>query len=359
MKRNLFLFALVMIMPFIVRAQITVTQADFASIGENIIQATDTLPVVAISPGSAGANQTWDFSALHNHYSTTYNFITVSSTPFATSYPMANLSAAVPGPFYNFMNSSASSVQLWGYGGDLLNDGTQHALVYSNPEKMVLFPSTYNTPLNDTSKYDVKFYYGHNITYGGNTYFIDSVRQKETNYIAGGIDAWGTATTPDGDFPVLRNNSMKHTIDSLWVRVQLYSLWVNYSSSNQHIQSYGFIGNGIKYVLVNILYYPDSTAIQKVDWTRATPVSINETAFSNAAITYPNPANEFLYVNNQRGKNVQAVIYDIEGREVVNTIIAGTNVTTIPLLNLNDGVYILKLFNNSGLMKTEKLLIKH
>lgn len=333
-------------MPFVLRAQITVTQADFAAIGDNVNQATDTLPVAAILPGAAGANQTWDFSLLHNQKSTVYNFIDVSSTPFASSFPMANIAAMVPGPFYTYLNSSSSSVQIWGFGGDILGDGTQHALVYNNSEKEIVFPCTYNTPINDTSKYDSKYYYGHTIVYGGTPYLIDSVRQNEVNYITDSIDAWGTATTPDGSYPVLRNNSLKHTIDSTWAHVQLYNLWVLYTKTSKNVQSYGFIGNGIKNVLVNIVYYPDSAAIQKVDWTRTTPASINEQNFSDAVIIYPNPTNNNLTIESPPQAVIE--ITNIQG-QLIKTLATTGNKTYIDVSALLGGVYIVEVKTEKGI----------
>ena len=354
MKKNLLLFALVMIMPFIMKAQITVTQADFAAIGDNVIQATDTLPVAAISPGNAGANQTWDFSLLHNHSSSTYNYVTPASTGYSYHYPGATIVANVNSSIYNFLNSSASGIQVLGFTGNLLGTGAL-SVVYSNPEKIISFPTTYNTVCNDTSKYDCRFYYGQTVQ----GYLVDSVRQKELNYITSTFDAWGNATTPDGTFPVLRQNKSKKTIDSSWVYIHAISAWYAYSNSTTTTQSYGFVGNGIKMALVNINCVPDSSRIQTVDWTRATPLSINENNTSEAVHVYPNPVSDLIFVSNSGNDKLRAVIYDVEGREVYNSSIANNNITTIPVKNLNEGVYILKLFNNSGLTKTEKLVINH
>ena len=358
MKKNLLLFALVIIMPFIMKAQITLTQSDFAVIGDNLTQITDTLPVAAITPGNAGANQTWDFSLLHNHYSSTYDYVTPVSTGYASHYPSANIAVNVNSNIANFLNSSSSGIQVWGFTGNLLGTGAL-SIVYSNPEKIISFPTTYNTVCNDTSKYDCRFYYGQNVTVSGNTYLIDSVRQIELNYITSTFDAWGSATTPDGTFPVLRQNKSKVTIDSSWVYVHAFSVWFPYKNTTTTTQSYGYVGNGVKMALVNITYYPDSNAIHTVDWIPAIPLSINEPNLSDAVITYPNPASDVIFVSNSGNEKLHAVIYDVEGREVYNASIANNNITTIPVKNLNEGVYILKLFNDSGLMKTEKIVINH
>ena len=47
-------------------AQITVTDTDLIGVGDIIYQANDTLPGSTITPGNAGANQTWDFSTTLN-----------------------------------------------------------------------------------------------------------------------------------------------------------------------------------------------------------------------------------------------------------------------------------------------------
>jgi hypothetical protein len=355
MKKHLLIIVSLMIMTLMVRAQITITQTDFPNIGTSTNWIYDTLPAGSIVPGIAGSNLTWDFALLHSHTTSTYNYVTTSSTPFASSFAMANMSAIIPGTYYYYVNSSPSSVQMWGLGGNILGTGTQLALVYNNSETMMKFPSTYNSSFTDTSFYNRKFFYGQTVS----GYYIDSVREKQTNYITSLFDAWGNLTTPDGTFPVIRQNLVKHTIDSTWVRVQAFSMWLAYSHKNDTTQSYAYYTNGANEALVNIIYYPDSNVIKEVDWIHATPVATDDYTLNNEIITFPNPVMDVLNINNSGNENVYAVIYDITGREIINILLNANNLVTLNVVDIENGMYIVKIYNKSGIIKSEKIMINH
>src|ERR1700747_1948862 len=45
-----------------------------------------------VAPGTAGANQTWNLSAMTGTTTTTYTAVTVASTPYASTFPSASIS---------------------------------------------------------------------------------------------------------------------------------------------------------------------------------------------------------------------------------------------------------------------------
>src|ERR1035437_4635063 len=117
MKKILTIIALVTCVLF-VKAQITITGADFGSIGFVGVQNNDTIPAT-LNVGNAGPlAQTWNFTALHTHYWDTIKFVNPITTPFGISFPMANIAVTqtnLPG-FFNYLSSNAISIRFDGIG---------------------------------------------------------------------------------------------------------------------------------------------------------------------------------------------------------------------------------------------------
>src|ERR1035438_517905 len=173
-------------------AQITVTSSNYINAGAGINQKVDTMPVSGIIPGSAGSNQTYDFSALHTTSLTVTSqstFTTVSAGVLGSSYSVTPANICMhQDTTYFYFDSTSTKLELWGSVGNLLQNGVNNAQVYSNPQTVITFPSTYNTSFTDTAKYDTKLPYG--ATYQG--YWVDSVQEKERIITVSKMDGWGT-----------------------------------------------------------------------------------------------------------------------------------------------------------------------
>ncbi|NUO03730.1 MAG: hypothetical protein HUU01_24210, partial [Saprospiraceae bacterium] len=83
------------------QAQITLTAANAPAIGDVINFALDTLPQ-NVSIGEAGANQTWDFSALEAHTTTAINIIHPAQAPNNEDFPTATLAQSLDDGSYGF-----------------------------------------------------------------------------------------------------------------------------------------------------------------------------------------------------------------------------------------------------------------
>src|SRR5579871_4807185 len=88
-------------------AQIVLTEADWTRIGSPVVQNTDTAAI--ITPGSAGANVMWNFSALHNHGSITDNFIAPSSGLLGSSFPSSNVCMDQGNVNYLYMDTTSAA----------------------------------------------------------------------------------------------------------------------------------------------------------------------------------------------------------------------------------------------------------
>ena len=86
-------------------------------------------------------------------------------------------------------------------------------------------------------------------------------------------------------------------------------------------------------------------ASKRYNLTVSQPDNINESNI-NTEFFYPNPAKDYIYINNENIKNVK--IYNINGQCVID-INTTNNLNKINLDNLETGCYILKAeLNNSN-----------
>jgi len=81
------------------------------------------------------------------------------------------------------------------------------------------------------------------------------------------------------------------------------------------------------------------------------------TALTVSMQTYPNPTTDkvILALNNLEPIGLSYVLYDINGRTIVNALVSQTQ-TQIEMQNLPTGVYILKVNKNYSELKTFKII---
>jgi hypothetical protein len=173
----------------IAMAQPTFNSSNFFTIGTtfNYQDITST----SLSPGSAGANQTWNFGSLTpgaNPYSNEY--ISPSGAPGSSNYPTATVVAKVgtsPNFSYAYYTNSSASAQINGVWTNA--SGTTLAIVYSNPQTVVNYPLTYGSTGTDN------FQSMYTATISGFT-----INQYQTGTISYNADGYGTLTTPAGTY---------------------------------------------------------------------------------------------------------------------------------------------------------------
>jgi hypothetical protein len=310
-------------------------------------------------PGSAGVNQTYNFSALHSHLWASNTLIAASTGVLGSHYTMTNVCSHVDTLYYYF-DSSSTHVNLWGVSGNLLGNSVNNAQVYSNPQTIIKFPSTYNSTFTDTAAYDSKMPY--NDYYQG--YYVDSVREKERIITVSNIDGWGNVTTPNQTFPCLRQNIVEHSIDSTWAKVVVgtYHYWLNLSGDATSTQSYSYISHVGP--IVNIEYYADSNAIAQITWNPTVWTAVPKNEMENDINIFPNPnTGEFDMTMNSSISND----YTIELSNVLGQVIYHESLSNFSgkynkhfdVKAYGDGFYMMRVFNTSGLLKSNKIAIIH
>lgn len=192
---HLFIFALLISSTFALIAQPTLTRtANFPSVGDAFNRIN--CDTVGVAAGTAGANQTWNFSNLQQANSfQSGDFVLPSATNFAGNFPTANIAEAYSGGSVNYFNATTAKTEIVGFVS--VNQQGQASLVtFSNPQTTMQYPFTFGDSFTDDAnrQYDV---------------YTGTVNTQTT------ADAYGTITLPNGVFSdVLRTRTVVNILDT-------------------------------------------------------------------------------------------------------------------------------------------------
>ncbi len=195
-----------------VNAQITINNSHFIQIGSKVYQVTDTVPANA-NIGPSGANQSWTFTNLNLHTFDSIEAVNPSSTPSGSQFPNSNIALVQQGSTYIYLNNSSTELNIVGVTIPAFNV----VLPYSNPEKIMVYPSTYQTTYSDTSVAST--------TFPGAALQLpfDSIRVKQVKHRNGMVDAYGSLTTDEGTFNnTLRFNDTIVQSDTVWGKIGFF-----------------------------------------------------------------------------------------------------------------------------------------
>lgn len=302
-------------------AQITIFSTDLFDVGDSVnLAGVDSIPP-GFGPGSAGPDQHWDFSNLLKDSTYTLTFIEPDSTPYAASFPNSNI--AVEGLIegfdvegYAYATKNMTLFQIDGFGGsyDIFED---IVVPFEPPEVMFDFPVNYLDSSLQTSVLD--------ITIESPEPAADSVRIKLTTTVDSKVDAWGELMTPVWTGQVLRIKDVRHTIDSAWVKILFF--WVFLESNEQTAITYKYMASGAGYPVLQ--FNADTSGMEYTMINYHLDVSVGmeellenkETEFD----VYPNPAHGIVYCKMHNAEvEGELMIYDISGRLIVSQPVASS-----------------------------------
>jgi len=131
-----------------VSAQPTLTAANSQpQVGE--ITSSQYANTTGVAIGTTGANQVWDYSGLKDSAATSViKFVSPASTPYAATFPGANLAAQVVDTgttVYLYYNATSSGLSVVGTQFDTLSG------IYNHPISLQNYPFTYPGTFNDSS----------------------------------------------------------------------------------------------------------------------------------------------------------------------------------------------------------------
>lgn len=349
MKKTTLLFGAVLAVSSLkTQAQITITASDMPQAGYIYLNANDYSP--SIGPGSAGANQTWNLSGLHNVNMDSTYILTPSSTPYASSFPNSNLATRIYNAgvtTYEYINMGSDSALIQGTvvdGGGVVDYGA------NNPSTMLLqLPATYQSHWGG-SYINIEKY-----AYSG-----DSVKSVSLYVNRDTVDGWGSVTTPAGTYPALRvkeifinkyDSEYYYTSNTGWVLTTV--------TATNTSETYAWYANG-KFQVAALVYdslggSPSSALYQLSSVTGVAKIKDN-----SGAEVYPNPASDMLnIVLNSTTQDGYVKVTDVTGREM-ETALLKNGKTELNTAGYANGIYVYLITDmNGNLTGKGKFCVSH
>lgn len=213
--------------------------------------------------------------------------------------------------------------------------------VYTDGEKMLQYPFTFNNTFNDTIVAEISG--------------VMSMRRYGTSVVT--ADGYGTLKTPAGTFTnVLRVHRQMSFTDSM----NFGGMWV---PLNYTVDQYNWYAADSRMPLYSISWTNTEGDVEKVgQWTTVSSTGVASVAANTTNLAvYPQPANGQLHLSfNAAQTGPYAVeLTDITGRTVAQQAAqvfpAGTNKVTMDVSHLNGGVYFLQLKQGQQRIATQKV----
>ena len=366
MNKSYFLSVLFSTISFVGISQITVTDADLLGVGDVIYLADDDNTIVNV--GSAGQNQTWDFSALQSNDSWMMEVVDPTTTPFDHLYPNANLCIIDDGDFI-YCNKSSSSVSMLGIGDSVFQQGMAIISLplsysYTSTEgPLLVLDSLIGGPMVDfllTSQ----GLSASLLTFGA-AHVADSLSIEVESTTSFNVDAEGTMILPMGSFDALRVRIDRTITSSISVYCidttagGLNSDWypLSFGGGSETESFYHWYSNdaSTKFTLAEV--FLDSLGNLETGISFLTDAIIN--SLDKLEIDYinifPIPTTYNVTITSQRNEEVVANLSDINGRELMNFVFV--NSTELDLSELDKGIYILHLNTKEGSI-SKKLIVE-
>ena len=88
-------------------------------------------------------------------------------------------------------------------------------------------------------------------------------------------------------------------------------------------------------------------------------IGIANYSYNSNISVYPNPASNNIYIKNASNENLNLIMFDLTGRETLSLENFSDQNNTVSLSDISNGTYILKVYNETGLLKTDKIVVMH
>jgi Secretion system C-terminal sorting domain len=359
-KQYLFLaFFFFLIFIYGAKAQITLDQNDFGSIGDEVELYTDTSYVGPFSPGPAGAGLTWTFNFPFMEVLDTLFFLDPANTPDGSSFPASNL-AIGEGISFSYYNKSSSEVLLNGFNMDL-DTFFSNASVNITPALTFLdFPTNYGDSYFSTGTGSVTFPFQDSVSVGGPPIYVDSVRVDFTVTQNDTVNGFGILNLDTLSTNVLRIESWQNIALSIWAKIftPFGPIWIPVPVPIAPDLDFRTISYYEKYSEYALLTFQlDSIGDIMSNSFQLNPSGISSIIWNQQGdkhiIAYPNPVREKVYFQTESIAVEEIEIFNPDGKSVLRKSLikpqAGLDVSF-----LNPGIYFLAITGSKG----EKITIR-
>lgn len=316
-----------------------VAQPTLTAAGTNIVIGDQLIESNAsyVSPGSAGANQTWNLSAMTTSSTATVNVVHPDSTANGASFPNANVAADRAG-VVGYYNATGTSFENYGnFAGGI-------TVPYTNPEDLLHFPFTYNDSYTDN--FTATFVAGGSTVYRVGTCTVTA-------------DGYGTVTTPAGTY----TNALRiHLVEAYQDSSNIFG--TPYISTYNNDQ-YMWYDNNRHWAIASVFSYTTTLSGTTQGGTfYGAPVGIrSNAAFDGAVKVYPNPATAAIKVKVELEQNqrVELRLFNSLGEQVAIPVSArgvrGENVYQLDVSLYTEGIYFMQMWVNGTLSATRRFAV--
>lgn len=352
MKKIAKTFVFIVSFPTILSAQISLSASDMIEAGDIVVQFVDTTS--SITPGNAGANQTWDLSNAAAGETITTQALAPSATNYANDFPNSNLAMTDDNATFFFYEKTANHFSLVGSAGDFIGDGSTMVIPYSSPVLLHNFPRTYNSNSSSTFESDV--------TVNGTSSGVYQMRIKRGGLMLDTTDGWGTVITPAGTYNSLRVKIITYFTDSLWVKFSVTSPFMLVSATEDTVINYQWFTNGGKLAIADLSVDVNGNVMQYT-WTDVS-VNIAENIVTDFQVNvYPIPANQSLniMIDDKLPLNNDYLfeIYDMQGKSQLSTLLQKSK-HFVDITNISAGIYtwVLRNIHNQNTVHGKLSIVK-
>jgi hypothetical protein len=293
-----------------------------------------------VSPGSAGAGQTWNLSGISGSSAGLTNVVAPSSTTYGSSFPTATVAAN---------NTTASTVNYYKpTSGAWENHGVVSGttvIPYSNPEDFLHFPFSYTNTYTDS--------WAGQFVSGSYTFY----RTGTTTVTA---DGYGTLITPTATYSnVMRVHFVQVYKDSAFVGVPYVITYNN--------DEYMWYKNGA-HVQVALVYTLTTSAggpYTGGSYVTGTVGMEEASKFISSSDLFPNPAADQITLNFTltENKKVELKIINALGQQsgiTQNTDgISGENSIEVDVTSLNPGIYFAQMMLDGNVTQTKRFVVSN
>jgi len=320
MKNILITIVAIFLINIGIKAQPVITYSGNApQIGESYIFSGDN---GTFDPGSAGANQSWDFSTITASYSYRVAVVSPGSTPFDSDFPESNTAFHFTGDNESYVYGEENTTES-------LNDGvgfnSGDFIHYTDAVKNMVYPFSYNDSYTDS--------------YFTSYTMAEGMVTHEHGNVTVTADAWGSVTTPANVY----NNTLR--VKSVYTYTDsIFMMGTFISATTGSYSDYEWYTATSHTSVIGISVTADGTSVSY----RSDGVGIDEQASSRQQIhLYPNPATDKIDIElpKEPDNSTEVNIYNSKGKQVSQfTMTKGSSTANIS--SLSPGMYVVTIGNN-------------
>ena len=334
------------------QAQITITTADLPTAGSSYILASDTNYTDLISAG--GANQTWNYSQLVNNTQDTLAFQAASGTPYASTFPTANLAANSPADsIWAYFVSNANGLYLKGaytYSAAGIGGISNTSIVYNPALIYAPTPFTFGSSRNEVSRFQLDI--------SSTTPHIRLIHRTESTLTG---DGYGSVTTPYATYPnTIRIKQVDLSYDSIYVDLIGIGFYTFAQASQSQSSNYKWYKNGNPSLVLSLNADSLGINVSGADFLFVPGATgISDVANQESIKPFPNPANDLLVIDipNELKSQSTLLVYNNSGQLVNSTSLVDVNRYILDVKQYPAGLYSFIITGNKNY--SSRFVVQH